>query len=121
MEPAIVSTHGRIDSFAMLRSGSSDPMLHFSSKVPALPFRSLGCTRKRPGKELPMIKRWFESSPSAEGKKSVAEAPPPQPPAPRPPVSRFGIGKVVEMVNSQHLLGLSPDAKRCAVMMTLEA
>ena len=32
-----------------------------------------------------------------------------------------GILKVVEMVNSDHLAGLSPDAKRCAVMMALEA
>ncbi len=68
-----------------------------------------------------MIKRWFESSPSTEEKKSVLEAPPPQTPVSRQPAPRFGIGKVVEMVNSQHLLGLSPDAKRCAVMMTLEA
>jgi hypothetical protein len=77
-----------------------------------------------------MIKRWFESSSAAEDKKCAVEAPPPPPPPPpsapapslRPAApSRFGIGKVVEMVNSQHLAGLSPDARRCAVMMTLEA
>ena len=32
-----------------------------------------------------------------------------------------GILKVVEMVNSDHLAGLSPDARRCAVLMALEA
>jgi hypothetical protein len=32
-----------------------------------------------------------------------------------------GILKVVEMVNSDHLSGLSPDARRCAVLMALDA
>lgn len=32
----------------------------------------------------------------------------------------FGILKVVDMVNSQHLSGLSPEARRCAVLMALE-
>jgi uncharacterized protein HemX len=32
-----------------------------------------------------------------------------------------GILKVVDMVNSEHLSGLSPEAKRCAIMMALEA
>lgn len=32
-----------------------------------------------------------------------------------------GILKVVEMVQSPHLLGLSPEAKRCALLMALEA
>jgi hypothetical protein len=71
-----------------------------------------------------MIRRWFETSVSAEEKKCVVEPPPPQvqpAPPPRNTAPRFGIAKVVEMVNSQHLSGLSPDAKRCAVMMTLEA
>lgn len=68
-----------------------------------------------------MIKRWFESSPAAEEKKIAVGAPPPPPPPRQTASPRFGIGKVVEMVNSQHLSGLSPDAKRCAVMMTLEA
>lgn len=63
-----------------------------------------------------MIKRWFESSPAAEEKKAAMEPPP----APQM-AHRFGIAKVVDMVNSQHLYGLSPDAKRCAVMMALEA
>src|SRR4051794_10755881 len=35
--------------------------------------------------------------------------------------SPCGILKVVEMVNSEHLAGLSPEAKRCAIMMALEA
>jgi hypothetical protein len=70
-----------------------------------------------------MMKRWFE-------KESVEAPPPPPPPLPPPPAPlptpparapRFGIAKLVDMVNSQHLSGLSPDAKRCAVMMTLEA
>jgi hypothetical protein len=79
-----------------------------------------------------MIRRWFESSPPAEVKQEAAakeekkvmvEAPPPPPaPAPLPaPSRRFGIAKVVEMVNNPHLSGLSPDAKRCALMMALEA
>src|SRR5205085_10208096 len=42
-------------------------------------------------------------------------------PGPRPPQIPCGILKVVEMVNSDHLAGLSPEAKRCAVMMALEA
>jgi hypothetical protein len=74
-----------------------------------------------------MIKRWFEFTSTAAEK---VAAPPPPPEVERPravaaapaPVNppRFGILKVVEMVNSQHLSGLSPDAKRCAVMMALE-
>jgi hypothetical protein len=76
-----------------------------------------------------MIRRWFESSPPAavkeetavkEEKKVVVEAPPAPAPVPAP-APRFGIAKVVEMVNNPHLSGLSPDAKRCAVMMALEA
>ena len=76
-----------------------------------------------------MIRRWFESSPPAEvkqeaavkeEKKVVLEAPPAPAPVPAP-APRFGIAKVVEMVNNPHLGGLSPDAKRCAVMMALEA
>jgi hypothetical protein len=74
------------------------------------------------------MRRWFEFSSGAEEKAPVvleerpAASPAPPEPAPRATaVSRFGITKVVEMVNSQHLSGLSPDAKRCAVMMALEA
>src|SRR5947208_17073753 len=37
------------------------------------------------------------------------------------PQSPCGILKVVEMMNSEHLAGLSPEAKRCAIMMALEA
>jgi hypothetical protein len=76
-----------------------------------------------------MIRRWFEFSPGAEEKAPVvleerpvaSPAPPEPPPRPTAAPQRFGIMKVVEMVNSQHLSGLSPDAKRCAVMMALEA
>jgi len=32
-----------------------------------------------------------------------------------------GILKVAEMVNSTHLVGMSPDAKRCSLLMALEA
>ncbi len=39
----------------------------------------------------------------------------------KPPQVPCGILKVVEMMNSQHLCGLSPDARRCAVLMALEA
>ena len=65
------------------------------------------------------MRRWFEFSSGAEEQAPVGieESPAPRATA----VSRFGITKVVEMVNSQHLSGLSPDAKRCAVMMALEA
>lgn len=38
----------------------------------------------------------------------------------KPPETSCGILKVVEMVNSQHLSGLTPDARRCAVLMALE-
>jgi len=38
----------------------------------------------------------------------------------KPPQTPCGILKVVEMVNSQHLTGLSPDAKHCAVLMALD-
>jgi hypothetical protein len=38
----------------------------------------------------------------------------------KPPLTSCGILKVVEMVNSQHLSGLSPDSRRCAVLMALE-
>lgn len=76
-----------------------------------------------------MIRRWFEFSSGAEEKAPVVleeqpvASPAPPAPTPRPTAAspRFGIMKVVEMVNSQHLSGLSPDAKRCAVMMALEA
>jgi hypothetical protein len=75
-----------------------------------------------------MKRRWFEFSSGAEENAPVVleerPAARPAPPEPAPhatAVSQFGITKVVEMVNSQHLSGLSPDAKRCAVMMALEA
>lgn len=39
----------------------------------------------------------------------------------KPPRLPYGILKVAEMVNSAHLEGLSPDAKRCSLLMALEA
>jgi len=42
-------------------------------------------------------------------------------PAPKPAPSPCGILKVVDMVNSEHLSGLSAEAKSCAIMMALEA
>ena len=39
----------------------------------------------------------------------------------KPPRLPDGILKVATMVNSQHLSGLSPDAKRCSLLMALEA
>jgi hypothetical protein len=42
-------------------------------------------------------------------------------PGPKASPAPCGILKVVDMVNSDHLSGLTPEAKRCAVMMALEA
>ena len=39
----------------------------------------------------------------------------------KPPQFPGGILKVVEMLKSQHLSGMSPDARRCALLMALEA
>jgi hypothetical protein len=39
----------------------------------------------------------------------------------RPPRIPYGILKVAAMVNSPHLAGLSADAKRCSLLMALEA
>jgi hypothetical protein len=39
----------------------------------------------------------------------------------RPPRLPEGILKVAEMVNSQHLAGMTPEAKRCSLLMALEA
>lgn len=39
----------------------------------------------------------------------------------KPPQLRYGILKVVEMANSTHLAGMTPEAKRCALLMALEA
>jgi len=41
--------------------------------------------------------------------------------ASKPPQIRYGILKVIEMIDSPHLGGMTPEAKRCAVMMALEA
>src|SRR5436305_10979383 len=100
--------------------------------------------------EFGMFKRWFEFSSNGNGSSGVGElrngsmkiglaAPTPQEsegpprsetrvdPAPasrnavaKQPQSPSGILKVVEMVKSEHLSGLSPEAKRCASMMALE-
>jgi hypothetical protein len=39
----------------------------------------------------------------------------------KPPKIAYGILKVVDMVNSPHLGGMTPEAKRCALLMALEA
>ena len=39
----------------------------------------------------------------------------------RPPKVPYGILKVADMVNSSHLAGLSPEARRCSLLMALEA
>lgn len=39
----------------------------------------------------------------------------------KPPRLAYGILKVAEMMNSSHLSGLSPDARRCSLLMALEA
>ena len=39
----------------------------------------------------------------------------------KPPRLAYGILKVADMVNSPHLAGLSPEAKRCSLLMALEA
>jgi len=39
----------------------------------------------------------------------------------KPPRLSYGILKVAEMMNSPHLDGLSPDARRCSLLMALEA
>src|SRR5437868_11862408 len=38
----------------------------------------------------------------------------------KPPKAAYGILKVAEMVNSSHLSGMSPEAKRCSLLMALE-
>jgi hypothetical protein len=79
---------------------------------------------------------------TAERAAAVVERPadePPAPPAPKtaekslsfdqiyqnaavkPPRLNWGILKVAEMVNSEHLSGMSPEAKRCSLLMALEA
>ena len=64
-----------------------------------------------------------------EGRSSSA-APPPKPAsfdqiyqsaAAKPPQICYGILKVMEMVDSPHLAGMTPEAKRCALFMALEA
>lgn len=77
-------------------------------------------------------------APAAAVAESPAE-PAPAPPAPKaagrplsfeqiyqgaavkPPRLAWGILKIAEMVNSTHLSGLSPEAKRCSLLMALEA
>lgn len=39
----------------------------------------------------------------------------------KPPKAAYGILKIAEMVNSSHLAGMSPEARRCALLMALEA
>src|ERR1051325_10244202 len=98
-----------------------------------------------------MFKQWFEFSSNGSNSAGLAKfrghsmesgltlsAPQPSECPPRsddrvdpPPGNRMpalqkpripcGILKVVEMVNSDHLAGLSPEAKRCAIMMALDS
>jgi hypothetical protein len=39
----------------------------------------------------------------------------------KPPKVGYGILKIAEMVNSSHLTGMSPEARRCSLLMALEA
>src|SRR5215471_4135992 len=39
----------------------------------------------------------------------------------KPPRLPYGILKIAAMVNSAHLDGMSPEAKRCSLLMALEA
>jgi hypothetical protein len=39
----------------------------------------------------------------------------------KPPKAAYGILKVAEMVNSSHLTGMSPESRRCSLLMALEA
>jgi len=39
----------------------------------------------------------------------------------KPPKVAYGILKIAEMVNSSHLAGMSPEARRCSLLMALEA
>jgi hypothetical protein len=39
----------------------------------------------------------------------------------RPPAMAYGILKVMSMADSPHLAGMTPEAKRCALLMALEA
>lgn len=39
----------------------------------------------------------------------------------KPPKMTYGILKIAEMVNSTHLTGMPPEAKRCSLMMALDA
>jgi len=64
------------------------------------------------------------------GRSSSPAAPPPKPAsfdqiyqsaAAKPPQIRYGILKVMEMADSPHLAGMTPEAKRCALLMALEA
>jgi hypothetical protein len=61
---------------------------------------------------------------------TLSTAPPPKPSsfdqiyqnaAAKPPQICYGIPKIMEMVDSPHLSGMTPEAKRCALFMALEA
>jgi hypothetical protein len=39
----------------------------------------------------------------------------------KPPKVAYGILKIAEMVNSSHLTGMAPEARRCSLLMALEA
>jgi NADH:ubiquinone oxidoreductase subunit len=64
------------------------------------------------------------------GRSPSSAAPPPKPAsfeqiyqsaAAKPPQICYGIPKVMEMVDSPHLAGMTPEAKRCALFMALDA
>jgi hypothetical protein len=64
----------------------------------------------------------YEAAPAALPSDDPVDAEKKYPgPALKPPQGSCGILKVVEMMNSEHLAGLSTDAKRCAIMMALDA
>jgi hypothetical protein len=64
------------------------------------------------------------------GRSPSSAASPPKPPsfdqiyqsaAAKPPQISYGIPKVMQMVDSPHLVGMTPEAKRCALLMALDA
>jgi len=64
----------------------------------------------------------FESAPAAVSSDDLVAAEKKYTgPIPEMPQAVRGILKVVEMVNSEHLTALSTEAKRCAIMMALDA
>jgi len=94
--------------FGEHRNGSSEQSLALLEQESEGPSRSTASRKEEPSSPLPSDHR--------VDLEQVYRTP-----GPKPGSVPCGILKVVEMVNSDHLAGLSPDAKRCAVMMALEA